>query len=109
MTKSKQPHSSNNANAGIPELARYWPVGQQRFASAMAEIRAEMRRFASRRFDAHAKALKACANAADVTELLGAQRDYFTDLANDYSAESAEIMRRTQEMITGDWPAAKPE
>jgi hypothetical protein len=109
MYKAKATHTRKNSTAPVQDLTGYWPLGQQRFASAMAEITAEMMRFASRRFDAHAKALKACASASDMSQLLGVQRDYLSDLASDYSNESAEIMRRTQELMVADWPAAKPD
>ena len=91
----------------IPEsnLPAAWTQSTQRFASAMAAVSAEMMKFASRRFEAQAKAWDACSKCTDLPALTKMQGQFLSDMAADYTSEAGELMRLAQDIATNGAPS----
>ncbi len=101
-TEPKRPSETEpNHPFALPtgELANAWSSSMQRFASAMAAVNADMMKFASRRFEAQAKAWEACAHCSDVTTLTRTQGKFLSEMAADYANETTELMHLTQDML----------
>ena len=81
------------------EFPNAWAQTTQRFASAMASVSAEITKFASRRFDAQAKAWDACANCTNFPSLTKLQGKFLADMTADYTNQAAELVRRTQDIM----------
>ena len=96
---SKLPFSMPESN-----LPAAWTQSTQRFASAMAAVSAEMMKFASRRFEAQAKAWDACSKCTDIPTLTKMQGQFLTDMAADYTSEASELMRIAQDIATNGGP-----
>jgi hypothetical protein len=81
------------------EFPNAWAQTTQRFASAMASVSAEMMKFASRRLEAQAKAWQACSSCTDLPSLTKMQGKFLSDMTADYTNETAELVRRTQDIL----------
>ena len=99
QTRASDPTPTNSFAVPGAEFPQVWTQSTQRFASAMASVSAEMMKFATRRFEAQAKAWDDCAKCTDFPSLTKLQGKYLADLTADYSNEATELLRRTQDIL----------
>jgi hypothetical protein len=99
QTRSTETEPKNPFMVPGGEFPNMFAQTTQRFASAMASVSAEMMKFATRRFEAQAKAWDACASCTDFPSLTKLQGKLLADMTADYTNEAAELVRRTQDIM----------